>query len=268
MRNVLAIARRELGTWFVTPWAWVVLAIMLLVTSFFFVIGLFEFMRAHADARGPGGWAALGPERQEFRNLTDGVVVPVWGALMVLTVFLSPFVSMRLFAEERKQKTFELLMTTPVRSTEIVLGKFLGGVGMMGITIGVGIVFPLTLAAFGGGQSGQALDWPTVLLGYAGLLSWVSACIAVGMFVSSLTESQFLAAFVTLAILVPWWLMGDVAGAAADPLRTVLQSAAFSTHLAPMLHGETDLAALVFFPSVIILFLFLTQRRLEAFRWA
>ncbi|MBX5483757.1 MAG: ABC transporter permease subunit, partial [Myxococcaceae bacterium] len=204
----------------------------------------------------------------QFRNVTDGIVVPVWGALMILTVFLSPFVSMRLFAEEQKQKTFELLMTAPVRPTEIVLGKFLGGFGMMGLTIGVGIVFPLTLAAFGGEQNGAALDWSAVLLGYGGLLAWTAACIAVGMFISSLTESQFLAAFITLAVLVPWWLLGDVASAAEDPLRTFLQSVAFSTHLTPMLQGETDLAAVVFFPSVIVFFLFLTQRRVEAFRWA
>ncbi|MBX5484455.1 MAG: ABC transporter permease, partial [Myxococcaceae bacterium] len=67
MRNALAIARRELGTYFVTPWAWIVLAIMVLVASFFFVIGLFEFLRVQAEARGPGGWAALGPGAAQFR---------------------------------------------------------------------------------------------------------------------------------------------------------------------------------------------------------
>ncbi len=277
MRNTLAIARRELGSHFTTPWAWVVLTAMVGVASFFFVAMLETFKQVHLIAR-EVGWQRMGPDAQMWRNLTEGIVVQLWGVVMIITLFVAPFLSMRLFAEERRQKTFDLLMTAPVRPAEIVLGKYLGAVVMIALTLGVTIIFPLVLSVYGGVQATGAaasgsegasvLDWGTVLLGFGGLLLWGATCMAVGMFISSLTESQMVAAFLTFVILLPWMLLKGLAQSAEEPIRTVAGYLSFDHQLQPLLRGVLDLKTLVFFASVIVLSMFLTHRRIEAFRWS
>ncbi len=267
MRNALAIARKELGIYFTTPWAWVVLAAVLGLASFFFAAMLGEFQRVHEEAVRVG-WAAMRPEALAYRNLTDGVVVQLWGVVMFTTLFVAPFLSMRLFAEELRQKTFELLMTTPVRPIEIVIGKYLGALGVISITLGLTIVFPLVLSIFGSGQSGSAVEWSTVLLGYAGLLLWGAACVAIGMFTSSLTQSQGVAAILTFAVLLPWWLLNLLLTKVGEPVRSVVSYLSFSSQLEPMMHGILKVQTPVFFLSIVILSIFLTHRRVEAFRWS
>src|SRR5688572_24923025 len=102
---------------------------MAFISSFFFISILGTFKQIQ-DAAKAMTWARLPGEYAIFKNLTDGVIVQLWGVVLIVTLFVAPFLSMRLFAEERRQKTFELLMTTPVRPLEIVLGKYLGGLGI------------------------------------------------------------------------------------------------------------------------------------------
>ncbi|HXX30768.1 MAG TPA: ABC transporter permease [Myxococcaceae bacterium] len=266
MRNALAIARKELGIYFTTPWAYVVFTAMLAISSFFFVALLQDFRQAHALAR-MYGWERLGPSFAPFKNLTDGVVVNLWNTTAVITLFVAPFLTMRLFAEERRNRTLELLMTLPVKPREIVLGKFLGGVGISTAALGVTIVFPLTLALFGASESGQALEWNTVLLGFGALLLWGATCISIGMFISALTESQMLAAILTFAVALVWWLFQGLAQGADEPWRSIGAHLGFSTQLAPLLRGLVDLKSLVFFASAILFMLLLTDRAVEAQRW-
>jgi len=266
MRNALAIARKELSVYFTTPWAYVVFTAMLAISSFFFVALLQDFRQAHALARAYG-WERLGPDYGAFKNLTDGVVVNLWNTIAVITLFVAPFLTMRLFAEERRHRTLELLLTLPVRPWEIVLGKFLGGVGISSAALGVTIIYPITLALFGASESGHALEWSTVLLGYAGLLLWGATCIAIGMFISALTESQMLAAILTFAVALVWWLLQGAVVSAEEPWRSIGTHLAFSAELSPLLHGVLDLKSVVFFLSVILFALLLTDRAVEAQRW-
>jgi ABC-2 type transport system permease protein len=268
MRTILAIARKELTVYLTTPLAWVIFTAMSFITSMFFLALLLSFKQVHDAVRMvPGGWSQMPPDYQVFRNLTDGVVVNLWGVVLVVTLFVAPFLSMRLFAEERRQKTFELLMTTPIRPLEIVLGKYLGALGIIGCTLGVTLVFPLILAVLGRGESGSALEWSTVLLGYGGLLLWGAANMAIGLFVSSLTESQMVAALVSFAIAMGWMLVKSLAPGAEEPLRSVLGYLAFDNQLQNLLKGVLDLKPLIFFTSIIAFFLLLTHRSLEAQRW-
>jgi len=211
------------------------------------------------------GWDRM---PQEFRNLTDGVMVPFWSTVMIITLFVVPFLSMRLFAEEKRNKTFELLMTAPVRPLDIVLGKYLGGLGIITATLGLTILFPGLLSVFGQSESGSALEWSTVLLGYGGLLLWGATCMAIGMFISSLTESQMVAALLTFAVLLPWMLLRGLAQAAEEPVRSFINYLSFDAQLAGMLRGVLDMKALVFFVSVIFFSLLLSHRTVEAQRWA
>lgn len=266
MRTTLAIARKELSIYFTTPWAWLVFTAMSFISSFFFVAMLYQFQQVQQMAARTG-WNRMGPEAAVYKNLTDGVVVQLWGVVMVVTIFVAPFLSMRLFSEEKRNRTLELLMTTPVRSVEIVLGKYLGGVAVISVTLGLTIVYPLILAAFGSSQSGSALEWSTVALGYGGLLLWGATCISIGMFVSALTESQMLAAFITFALLLPWMLIRSVTQSVEEPLKSVINYVSFDSQLQNLMKGVFDVKAVVFFLSVIFLMLLFTHRAVERQRW-
>jgi ABC-2 type transport system permease protein len=267
MRIALAIARKELSIYFTTPWAYAVFTAIVAISSFFFM-GLLQAFQEVQELAQAHGWSKLPPDTAVYRNLTDGVVVQLWGVLLILTLFVAPFLSMRLFAEEKRNKTFELLMTTPVRPVELVLGKYLGGLGIIGTVLGLTIVFPLLLSAFGTSDSGTVLEWPTVLLGYGAVLLWGATCMAVGMFISSLTESQMVASLLTFAVLLPWMLLRGLSQGVEEPLRSVLGYLAFDAQLQNLLQGVLDVKALVFFLSVILFSLLLTHRTVEAQRWA
>lgn len=266
MRNAIAIARKELSIYFTTPWAYAVFTAMVFISSFFFIYALQVFREIQEVAR-MQTWEVLGPRYHAYKNLTDGVVVQLWGTLVVITLIVAPFLSMRLFAEERRHKTFELLMTSPVRPFEIVLGKYLGGLGVIATTIGITFVYPVILAIFGSSESGQTLEWSTVALGYGGLLLWGATCIGIGMFISSLTESQMLAAFLTFAVLLPWMLLNGLAQSAEEPFRSIANHLSFDAQLQNLLKGVLDVKALVFFGSIILLSLLFTHRSVEAQRW-
>ena len=268
MRTIFAIMKKELTSYLTTLWAWVVFTVMALLSSVFFIALLASFKQVQDVAREvPGGWSQLPPDYQAFRNLTDGVMINLWSTILVLTLFVAPFLSMRLFAEERRNKTFELLMTTPIRPIEIVLGKYLGALGIVVCTLGVTIVFPIILSVLGSSESGSALEWRTVLLGYGAMLLWGATNMAIGMFISSLTESQMVAAFVSFAVALVWMLIKSVAPSADEPLRSILNYLAFDTQMANLIKGVLDLKPIVFFSSVIALFLLLTHRSIEAQRW-
>lgn len=266
MRTTLAIAKKELAIYFTTPWAYVVFTVMLLISSFFFIGNLSQFRQINEIARAMG-WARMPPDFHAFKNLTDGVAVPLWGAMLIITLFVAPVLAMRLFAEEKRQKTFELLMTAPVRPIEIVLGKYLAALGMVFTTFGLTIFFPAVLAMYGTSESGSALEWSTILLGYLGMLLWGSACVAIGMFISSLTESQMVAVLVSFVIALAWLLLRGLGQTAEEPFRSVLNYISFDTQLSGLMKGVLDLKALVFCFSVIFFFVFLTHRTVEAQRW-
>ncbi len=266
MRNILTIARKELSIYFTTPWGWVGGAAMAFISSFFFMFFLNSFKEVQDKAR-IKGWANMDPELAQMRNLTDGVIVNLFGFLLFITLFIAPFLAMRLFAEERRQKTIELLFTSPIRTIDIVLGKYLGGVGAISAILSVTLVYPIILAVFGASQSGNALEWSTVALGYFGLLMWGAVCMGVGMFISALTESQMLAAVLTFVILLLWTALGAQAAAVEEPWRGAIRYVSFDTQLQNLMIGVLDLKALVFFGSIILMTILFTHRAVEAQRW-
>jgi ABC-2 type transport system permease protein len=266
MRNILAIARKELVLYFTTPWAWLVLTAMAFFgsVSFISLVGVFKQVHELAQAF---TWAKAPPEWSAFKNLTDGVVVQLWGVQIIVTILAGPVLSMGLFSEEYRRKTFELLMTTPVRPSEIVLGKYLGGVGMVLTTLSITIVYPIILSIFGASESGTALEWSTVLLGYVGLLMLGATAVALCMFISSLTESQLVAAFTGISVLLVWLLIGSATRNIPEPFRSAITYLSIDAQLQNLLKGLFDPKPIVFFASVIAFFLLLTHRAVEAKRW-
>lgn len=274
MRNIIAIAKKDMIVAWTTPWGWVVLTAMLFVSGFFFMGLLVQFKEAHEQIRQmQGGWDAIGPEAQFLRNLTDGVVLPLFQTMIVMNAFIKPLISASGFAVERRQKTFELLMTAPVTSWEIVLGKYLGMLATVLATVGVLLLYPLILTAFGSSFSattserGATLEWGTVALGLGALFLWASTVVAAGLFFSSLTENVVVGAILTFAFVLLWILV-ELVGANWDGnARAIIEYFSVNGQLRNLMRGVLDLKPLVFFSSVIATFLVLTHRSVESRRW-
>src|SRR6266568_8410719 len=189
MRSTLAIARKELVVYFTTPIAYVAFMVMAFFAAQFFT-GSLDAYRTFVLRVSP--YEAQGV--LERLNLTDVVVSRLFASVGVFLVISAPFLSMRLLAEEKRGRTFELLMTTPVRPFEIVAGKYLAALAVTAVSIALVALFPLLLSFFPMAQGGPAVEWQTVATGLVGLFLLGAMCMAVGLFVSALTESVIVAA--------------------------------------------------------------------------
>ncbi|MBC8330280.1 MAG: ABC transporter permease [Planctomycetes bacterium] len=237
--RALVIARRELLAAFDSPVAYLVLALVpALTAAFFFVLGGF-FQQGVATLR---DWFAFLP---------------------LLLIPVAPALTMRLWSEEFRSGTEELLATYPFRLRDLVLGKFLGAWGLLAVALGFTLGAPLTVAQLGD------LDWGPVLGGYLGALLLGGACIAVGAFFSSCTRNQVVAWLLGVVVLLGFNLLAPAATAAAMPERLgrVLWSLDFGRRFADIARGVIALEDVVFYGVVTALFLCLNGLRLEARRW-
>lgn len=256
--NTWAITKKELNIYFTTPIAYVLFAIFLVILSYFFVVFLDQYRLVTAQS------GSIPPEYLKQFNFTDMIFSPILSNAGVVLIFIVPFLTMRLIAEEKRQHTFQLLMTAPVRSWEIVLGKFLSSGVVMGTAIAMTVAYPLLLnsVAIEGG-----VDWRTAAVGYLGLFLLSMSFIAIGLFISSLTESQVVAAAVTFGILLLMWVLSWASQSAEGFNKTLLEYVCALTHLRSFLKGLLNLADVGYFLSVIVLGLWLTRTAIERDRW-
>ncbi len=264
MRATLAIARKELSVYFTTPVAWVVLVVVAFFSAQVFA-GAVDGYRLLATRAGelPGGAALL-----DRVNLTDAVVARLLGSVGLLLVVTTPFLSMRLVAEERRGGTFELLMTSPVRPAEIVAGKYLAALVVLLAALAIVALLPLSLALVGrGAQGGPAVEWATVGAGFLGLLLLGAAALAVGLAFSALVATPVVAALLSLLVLLGLWLAGLVTVGAGSAARNLAAGLSASEHLSPFLLGRISLSDVVYFLSLCALGLFVAERAVEGRRW-
>lgn len=265
MRAVLLIARREVANLLGTPVAWVVLVVVAFFSAQFFTGALdgWRLLAARA-AEAPGGSAIL-----ERMNLTDLVVARMLGSVALLLVVTTPFLSMRLVAEERRSGAFDLLASAPVRPLQIVLGKYLGAVAVLCAALAVVSAYPVLLGLVSSGaRGGSGVEWPTVAAGVAGLFLLGAASIAVGLAFSAFTEVPVVAALLTLLVLLGLWLAPLFAVGAEAPARHLAAALSIAEHLSPFLQGRLALADVAYFLSLTALGLFAAERAVEARRWA
>lgn len=264
MRNVVAIAKKELYLYFATPVAWVAF----FATSF---IAAFAFLSATADFQRQSlkFMESQNPALLDQLNLTDAIAVPLLVNMGVILIFIAPFLTMRLVSEELRGRTMELLMTTPVRSIEIVLGKYVAVLVLVGFYVGLVAVYPAILHVYGASASGAGgIEWQTVGLGLFGLFLCGASFAAVGLFVSALTESQVVAALLTFLVLFLFWVVGWKAGEVDGIWRSVLAYLSCMGHLVSFGRGRLLLGDVVYYLSFITFGLFLAHRAIEARRWA
>jgi len=258
MRNIFAIVGKEIRQYFTTPVAYVAFTVFTIISSFFFLRILTFFQRSIMIN------SQMRPQMLQYMNFTDHVLTPLFYNIAVILIFVIPFITMRLIAEERRTHTFELLMTSPVTPFQIACGKYLASLVVVLSLIGIVLLYPL-LVSFYAQVGGVA--WGTVLTGLLGLFLVGAAFTALGLFISSLTSSQIVAAVITWCALLLLWVVGWAGSDNAGVTREVLTGMSAIEHIRGFAKGVIDLRDLVYYLSLVGLGLFLTHRSLETQRW-
>jgi ABC-2 type transport system permease protein len=234
--------------------AWVVFTIFLLIGGYFFY-SIFAFFTLASMQ------SAMNPAMARDLNVTDSVMRPLFSNISVILLLLLPLVTMRLFAEERRSGTIELLLTYPVRDGAVLAGKYLAAHALYAVMIGLTVLYPGIVVYF------ARLEWGPVLTGYLGLLLMGATFIAVGVFASSLTENQIVASITTFGVLLIFWILGWSADYAGGTMGRVLQFLSILEHNESFAKGVVDTKDLLYYLNFTVLALFLTLRSLEARRW-
>jgi ABC-2 type transport system permease protein len=198
--------------------------------------------------------SAMNPMMARDMSVTEGVVRPLFQNISVILLFLMPLLTMRLFAEEKRSGTIELLLTYPLRDGEVLMGKYLAALAVFAIM--------LALVAWT-----ARLEWGPLLTGYLGLLLQGAVFIGIGILISSLTENQIVAGVATFGVLLFLWVIAWAAESAGGTLRVVLQHVSVTEHFESFAKGVIDTKDVIYYLNLIILSLFLTLRSLESKRW-
>jgi ABC-2 type transport system permease protein len=259
VRNALAIATREIRSYFVSPVAYVVLTGFLLLSGWFFfnLLARFSYLvQVYSGMQSRGGGGEL-----ERLNLNDFVISPLLHNLSVVLVILIPVITMRTFAEEKRLGTFELLLTSPLRVGEIVAGKFLGAMAFVSIMLAGTLVYPALLLIYGNPE-----PW-IMISGYIGLFFVAATYLSIGLLTSSVTENQIIAAVSCLVALLLLYVINWPADTSTPTLGALLHYLSVTEHFGEFVKGVIDSRAIVYFLSVISAALFLTHRSIESLRW-
>lgn len=253
MKTVAAIARRELDAYFATPVGWLCLCGFVLETGFFFALMVTEYNAQAIQA-------AYNPY-MEGLNINDYLLPGLFGNMAVILLLLAPALSMRLFAEDRRQHSLELLLSSPVSSLEVVLGKYLGSLGF--ITVLLAGTLPSVVILYWLGQPDPGI----LAASYGGLILLAAAFMAVGMVTSSFTENQVVALVISFGLLLALWIVGWTQDLTSGTFGEVLSYLSVNTHSEELYKGLVHLKDIVYYVTFIGFFIFATQQRVESFRW-
>jgi gliding motility-associated transport system permease protein len=248
------VFKKEMRLYFGSAVAYAVFISFLVICGIFFS-SIFLFY-SDASMR-----SFMQPQFGQNLNVIENVMRPLFTNMSVVLLFMMPMITMRLFAEERRAGTFELLLSYPVRDGEVLAGKYLAALALYVILLALTLLYPGLIAYF------TRVEWGPIFAGYFGLLLTGAMFLAAGVLVSSLTENQIVAAFGTFGILLAFWVVGWGAEFAGGTLRSLFQYLSIGDHLDGFTRGLIDTKDLVYYLSVTALALFLTLRSLESKRW-
>jgi ABC-2 type transport system permease protein len=253
MRNVWVICRKELRSYFASPIAYAVMALFALIFGLVFFSATREFVnftfRSQMNGAGPP------------MSVNEFIIRPLLGFAGTVSLFLIPLISMRLIAEEKRNGTIELLLTSPVHDLSIILGKWLGAMLLYLFVLGMSLPNMAFLFAWG------KPDWKPVLVAYLGLILQGACLLAVGALISAMTSNQIVAGgaafFVSLMLyMLSWFTEYD-----STTTSRVLNYVSIVPHMENFSKGVLDLKDTVFYATFIFLALFLTVRQMESLRW-
>jgi ABC-2 type transport system permease protein len=253
MRDVLIICRKELRSYFVSPVAYILLAMFAIIFGFFFwnSLGYFVYMGMESQMRG----------QPMPMNLNEELIRPLLSNISVVGLFLIPMITMRLFAEEKRTGTIELLVTSPISDLEVILGKWLAAVALYGCMLLLTAINFAFLFKYG------HPDWKPLAVGYLGLLLQAGALLAIGTFISTLTKNQIVAGAATFGVCLLLWVLEWVSGYETATWARVLSYMSVITHFESFAKGVLATKDAVYYVTVIFLSLFLTARSMESLRW-
>ena len=251
--NIWAIARRELRVYFTSPIAYIVLAMFAVVFGYFFysALAFFAFYSAQAATQ-PGGPPL---------NVNQFIVQPTLGNFTIILLFLMPMLTMRLFAEEQRSGTIELLLTSPLTDYEIIIGKWLGAMLLYACMLGLVVVNFSVLFLY------TTPDWRAILVGLLGMLLIGGALLALGAFISTLTKNQIVAGALTFGLFLLLWVLNWVNQYSTSTIGQVCEYLSMPPHFEQFSKGVIELKDTVYYVSAIALGLFLSKRSLESLRW-
>jgi ABC-2 type transport system permease protein len=253
MKNILIICRKELRSYFASPIAYGVMAFFALIAGYFFYVATAIFVTRSMESQMTG--------RSFPMDINEWIIRPVLMNVSVIGLFIIPMITMRLFAEEKRSGTIELLATSPVRDFEIIIGKWLAALVLYASILAISAINMLVLFAYG------QPDWRPMLVGYLGLLLQGGALLAIGTFISTTTKNQIIAGIATFAACLLLWVFDWVSAYETTGWAKVMSYLSVVTHFEPFAKGVLDTKDAIFYVSVIFVGLFLTARSMESLRW-
>lgn len=257
MRNIYFIAIKELRSSVNSPVAFVMITIFTALIGYYFYNIFASFSTISFQAQSNPMMA----KQYGALNVTEFVVRPFFSIMSILLLIMLPMLTMRAFAEEKKSGTMELLLTFPVKDIEALLGKYFGCLGIYAVMLALTIPCILLLEWFGDPELG------VIIAGYIGMLLVGSAFIALGLFMSSLSENQIVAAVLSFASLMVLYVIGFSAAYAGETVGNVMTYISITTHFETFAKGVIDTSDVNYYIIFTIFFLFLSMRSLESKRW-
>jgi ABC-2 type transport system permease protein len=258
MQGFYAIYRKEMGHYFVSPIAYVFIGLFLILSAFFFNFFLQTVIQQ-----------SMSSDMQGMRFGTpQDIDVPTevtryfFGLLSTLVLFITPILTMGVYSEERKRGTMELLMTSPITEIDIVLGKFFASLTLFALML----LPTLSYLVFMNLRSEPIPPMRVLLTAYAGILLLGGSLLALGTFLSSLTENQIIAAVMTFAAFLLIWVL-DLGRNGSGPVASVLTYLSVIRHYEDFTRGVIDTTGLIYYASFMFLFVFLTVRSVDSMRW-
>jgi ABC-2 type transport system permease protein len=260
LRNIAAIFGKEWRHYFGSPIAWVALAMWTLLFGFFFNFSLSFFLEASARAAQQAmEYGGGGPKV----SINDYLIRGVLQNMAVVSLFVLPMLTMRLFAEEKRQGTIELLATAPVTNLQIVLGKFAAAAALYLIMILAGLVNVAVIWFY----ASSPPEWAPILTGTLALFLVGASFIALGLFLSTLTKNQIIAGILGFGLALVFWMFAWFDQPTASTWEKVIAYLGVTTHMEDMVKGVIDLKDVVFYLSVIAFGIFATHQSIESQRW-
>jgi ABC-2 type transport system permease protein len=251
VRNVLAIAQKELRSYFSSPMAYVIIGFFLLPFGVFFYLYLQAFVQQSLQMAQAGGSI----------NINQQVIRYVLQNASVIILFIMPMITMRTYSEEKRSGTIELLLTSPISDVEIILGKFFGALGLYGAMLAVTLCYMAILFVYG------SPEWRPLVAGYLGLLLMGGTFLSIGLLISSTTSNQIVAGVVTFVVFLLLWIIGWFADSAGPTLGPITSYLSITEHFDDFSKGIIDTKHVIYYLSFITFGLFLTAKSVDTERW-
>ena len=252
MSNVLTIAQKELKSYFASPIAYIVIGFFALVFGWFYYVSVAFFLQASLQMGMPGAGQI---------NINSMAIRPLLQNVAVIALFMLPLITMRTYAEEKRTGTIELLLTSPLSDAQIVLGKFLGAVGLYALMLAVTFIHVGILFIYGNPE------WKPILTGYLGLLLMGASFLSIGLLISSLTRNQIVAGMVTFAVLLLLWTLNWMSESSGPTTQKILSALSITERFDDFSKGVLSVSHLIYYLSFITFGLFLTTKSVDSERW-